>query len=247
MSKNLRSLSIAAILLAVTTPALATAQAPTTAQFQQVLAAQLQKLKPTGFTVRTVLFEEVRAGRPNGGFYPFQVTASIHDYAPGYPANHYYGQTCVGRMEEWKFDMRKDDFGEWIVQGRMTITDGTCKDNPSASASAIPLSSVPGTPAGTSAAARPSVPSAKPGGVDLYMGEWACYGTGGRLMAGMGFILERGGKYRDTDGERGGNYTYDSSASTITFRGGFLTGQTGRNVRNSEFQLSSTVNCEPWR
>ena len=136
-----------AVLFGVALVVDAKAQAPTTAQFQQALEAQLQQLKPTGYTVRTVRFEDVRPGRPNGGYYPFQVTASIHDYGPGYPANNFYGATCLGKMEKWKFDMRKDDFGGWIVQGRMTVSDAICKDNPSAGVSAIPLASVRGSAA----------------------------------------------------------------------------------------------------
>lgn len=223
------------------------AQAPTTAQLQQALEARLQKLKPTGTTVRTVRFEEVRPGRPNGGYYPFQVTASIHDYGPGYPANNFYGETCLGRMDKWKFDMLKDEFGGWIVQGRMTVSDAVCKKNPSAGVSAIPLASVPGAPASKAPAPKPAASAGKSTAADLYMGEWACYGVGSRLMAGMGFVLERDGKYHDVDGERAGSYAYDANSSTISFRGGFLAGQTGKNVRASGFQLSSTVSCEPWR
>jgi len=66
-------------------------------------------------------------------------------------------------------------------------------------------------------------------------------------MAGMGFHLKPGGTYHDVDGGRGGTYSYNAPPSAISFRGGFLDGQVGRNVRNTGFQLSSTVNCEPWR
>ena len=41
--------------------------------------------------------------------------------------------------------------------------------------------------------------------------------------------------------------TYDAGGSTIKFRGGFLDGQVGKNVRTTGFSLSSTVSCEPWR
>ncbi len=72
-------------------------------------------------------------GTSNGGYYPFKVTTYMHDCGAGYPANRYYGQTCLRKMEAWKFDMRKDDFGEWIVQGRFTVMgeDAVCKENPS--------------------------------------------------------------------------------------------------------------------
>jgi hypothetical protein len=223
------------------------AQQPTTPQFEQTLEAQLQKLKPQGTTVRTVRFEEVRPGRPNGGYYPFLVTASIHDYGPGYPANRYYGETCLGRMDKWKFDMLKDDFGGWIVQGRMTVSDAVCKQNPSAGVSSMPLASVAGSPAGNAPAPNPAASANKSPATTLYIGQWACYGVGSRLMAGMGFVLDRSGKYTDVDGGRGGNYSYNAGSSTIAFRGGFLDGQVGKNVRTTGFNISPTVSCEPWR
>lgn len=221
---------------------------PSVDDFKREFDAAMQKLRPTGFTARTLLFESVRAGTPSGGYFPFVVTATLHDYGPGYPANRYYGQTCVGRMDGWKFDMRRGDGGEWIVQGRMTVTGRECKDNPSAGASATPLATLPGTPGATAtpgSASSTSAPAQAAG--SLHVGEYACYGTGGRLMAGMGFRLQAGNRYQDIDNARGGAYTYDVRAATITFRDGFLDGQTGRNVRASGFALSSTVSCEPWR
>ena len=83
-------------------------------------------------------------------------------------------------------------------------------------------------------------------GGDLVLGEYACYGTGGRLMAGLGFHLHADGRYVDLDGARAGRYTYDRAGSAVAFRGGLLDGQTGRNVGPSGFDLSSTVHCEPW-
>lgn len=240
-----RFLSATLLILGCATSAFA--QQPTSAQFQQALEAQLQKLKPTGTAVRTIRFEEVRAGKPNGGFFPFIVTASIHDYGTGYPPNNYYGETCFGRMDKWKFDMLKDDFGGWMVQGRMTVSDAVCKKNPSAGVSSIPLASVAGAAANNAPAPTPSASSNKTPATTLYIGQWACYGFGSRLMAGMGFVLDRSGKYADVDGGRAGKYSYNPSASTITFRGGFLDGQVGKNVRTTGFDISATVNCEPWR
>ncbi len=224
----------------------AQSQNPSVETFKQVFEAQMQKLRSEGYTKRTISFVQVTAGTPNGGYYPFKVKAYVHDYAPGYPPNGYYGQTCLGLMDGWKFDMRKDDFGEWIVQGSFTVLDRECKDNPSAGAVSIP---VPGTPykkPATPAKSTPPTPQ-KTSASQLYIGEYACYGTGGRMMAGMGFTLLPGGKYYDLDKQRGGSYVYDSKNATITFKGGFLSGQVGRNVRQTGFQLSNTVNAEPWR
>jgi hypothetical protein len=220
---------------------------PSEALFKQVLSASLQKLKPTSATERTVLFQGVRAGTRDGDSYPFEVTATIHDYDPGYPSNRYYGQTCVGQMDNWKFVMSKDEFGDWIVQGRMTVSDSQCRNNPSQGESAFPLSGLSGELAqpGTPAAAKPAPrQETRPGSLPL--GEYACYGVGSRLMAGMGFKLESSGSYTDVDGERGGTWVHDAAAATISFSGGFLDGQTGRDVRSTGFQISPTVSCEPW-
>jgi hypothetical protein len=223
--------------------------APTAADARQVLNAQLQKLTPVGVTKRTVLFETVTARAPSGGYYPFIVTATIHDYSPGYPANRFYGETCVGRMDKWTFDLRDNGAGSWIAQGRMTVSDRVCHKNPSEGVSAVAADSLPGKPAEqrTAAASAPTGGTEKSASGNLYLGEYACYGTGGRLMAGMGFRLLAGGKYIDLDSKRGGSYRYDTGTATVSFSGGFLDGQKGSNVRTTGFQISSTVNCEPWR
>lgn len=82
---------------------------------------------------------------------------------------------------------------------------------------------------------------------ELYIGEYACYGTGGRLMAGMGFILLPGGRYYDVDKQRGGRYVYSPGNKTIRFVGGFLSGQVGKDVKSTGFQISNTVFAEPWK
>jgi hypothetical protein len=81
-------------------PALSAGTQPTVEQFKRVLEARLQKLKPDGTNVRPVLFQEVMPGKPNGGYYPCQVSAIIHDYGPGYPPNRFlefcsYSYRCV--------------------------------------------------------------------------------------------------------------------------------------------------------
>jgi hypothetical protein len=241
-----RSFRILVSLLVLAAAARVDAQ-PSVAQFKQVLEAHLQKLRPEGFSARTVLFQSVRAGQPKGGYYPFEVTATIHDYGTGYPPNHYYGATCVGKIDKWQFDMLKNDMGDWIVQGRMTVSDNVCKNNPSPGVSSMPLSGLTGEPAPRGQVSGAPSGQAGSAGPSLYIGEFACYGTGGRVMAGMGFKLKSGGKYNDLDGTRAGTYTFNATAATIAFHGGFLDGQVGRNVHTAGFQLSQTVNCEPWR
>lgn len=223
------------------------AQAPTVDTLKQVLNQRLQKLRPEGFTERNVLFQDVQAGKGSGDF-PFQVTAVIRDYGPGYPANHFYGETCVGRMDKRVFRMSRNDFGQWQVEGAMTVThsDGlVCKNNPSAGVSSMPLSSLQGSaaPAGTPPPApAPPATSASPG---LATGEYACYGSGGRLLIGLGFRNLGNGKYTDLDRKSTGTYTI--KGSTITFQGGHMDGQAGRGLQGNKFVLGSMVSCEPFR
>ena len=226
------------------------AQAPTVDSLKQVLNQRLQKLRPDGFTERNVLFEDVRPGKASGGDYPFQVTALIRDYGPGYPANRYYGETCVGRMDKRVFRMTRNDFGEWQVEGAMTVTHGDgleCKKNPSAGVSSVPLASLQGTPA--PAGTPPPAPAAPAGNASsaLATGEYACYGSGGTLLIGLGFRSQGNGTYTDLDRKSTGTYTIQSGAGTITFHGGHLDGQTGRNLRGNRFVLGSMVSCEPFR
>jgi hypothetical protein len=242
--------AVIALLFLSLTACTSNAQQPGVEQFKKVFEAQLQQLKPTGFAKRTVKFGSVTKGTANSGYFPFKVTAYIHDYGSGYPANKYYGQTCLSTMEGWKFDMRKDDFGDWIVQGRFTVTDNkVCSENPSEGTAAIPLAGVPGTTytAQQNDVAEAPIKEQSQNTSQLYIGEYACYGTGSRLLAGMGFKLKTNGSYNDLDGKRSGKYVYNKSAATISFKGGFLDGQVGKNVKPSGFKLSNTVTAEPWR
>jgi hypothetical protein len=219
------------------------AQAPSTDVLKQVLEKQLLALTPEGVKERQVLYQSVAAAPKNGAFYPFRVTALIRDYGAGYPKNSYFGETCIGKMDGWVFNLSRSARGEWAIDGRMTVTDGKrCEKNPAAGVSSIPLATLQGTAA---AAGKPA--PAAPGQIELHIGEWACYGTGGRLMAGMGFRLQPGGGYVDLDGKRAGRYTHNKSAGSIAFQGGFLDGQTGRDLKGQSFNLSNTVSCEPWR
>lgn len=230
-------------LLSTALSAAGLAQAPSPDVLKQVLERRLLTLTPTGMKERQVLFQSVAAAPKNGAFYPFRVTALIRDYGAGYPPNGFFGETCVGKMDGWTFNLSQGPTNEWIVDGRMTVTDGhQCTKNPAAGVSSIPLATLQGTaaPAGKPAAAAP-------GQVELHTGEWACYGTGGRLMAGMGFHLQTDGGYLDADRKRAGRYTHDKAAATVKFQGGFLDGQTGRGIKGQGFNLSNTVSCEPWR
>ena len=215
-------------------------EGPSPEQFKAALDAQLQALRPDGYTERTVLFENVRVGTSNGPRHSFAVTATIHDYGPGYPPNGYYGQTCVGRMDNWIFEMLPNAVGDWTVQGRMTVTDNECRNNPAEGQAAIPLTSLSGQ-----RAAAVAMPAAPTGGA-LALGEYACYGTGSQLMAGMGFVLSPDGTYADLDNDRGGSWQLDEGSASIRFSGGFLDGQRGTGVSAEGFAMTNTVSCEPY-
>ena len=94
--------------------------APTVAQAERAIDARLQHLKPDGMTERNVLFQSARAGSGSGGSYPYRVTMLVRDYGPGYPANHFYGETCIARFDEETFTLEPDGFGGWNVSGRFT-------------------------------------------------------------------------------------------------------------------------------
>ncbi|MGZ5220251.1 MAG: hypothetical protein ACXWV5_06340 [Flavitalea sp.] len=222
---------------------------PSTEIFKETFVKRLQSLRPEGYEKRTVKLVQVTAGKTNSGTTSYKVTAYIHDYDEGYPPNKYYGQTCLGKMDNWVFTMHKDDFGEWMVQGKFTVTDNNCQTNTSQGVASQPVDDVPGTT--YEIGKNPVAETKKTNGTEnknlLYIGEYAAYGTGGRPMAGMGMILTSNNRYYDLDKKRGGTYSYDKKAGTISFHGGFLSGQTGKNVNSQGFDISETVHYEPYR
>src|SRR5438270_487298 len=109
-------------------------------------------------------------------------------------------------MNERKFYLVRDEFGKWQAQGAMTVSMGadlTCNPNPAAGVSSVPLASLSGTaaPAGT-----PAHAAAPAGAANLATGEWACYGTGGRILIGLGFRIVNAGSYTDLDHKNPGTY-----------------------------------------
>jgi hypothetical protein len=235
------------VLAALLIPKPVFAGGPSVELLKQKLNAQLQLLKPVGYTVRTVLFQDVRPGKQDGAYFPFQVTAVIHDYGPGYPRNAFYGATCVGKLDKVKFDMRADAFGGWIVEGAMTPTIHECKDNPSEGVSSMPLAGLTGRQAQAASASERAEKPASTGTAGLYVGEYSCYDAGNQMMAGMDFRMVAGGKYTDGDGKRGGTYAYKASESAVSFHGGFMDGQKATQVRMTGLQLSANVSCKPNR
>ncbi len=83
-----------------------------------------------------------------------------------------------------------------------------------------------------------------PTAAGLSLGEYACYGSGQRVLIGLGFKLLPGGRYTDLDSKSVGRYAVNGS--TVVFTGGHLGGQTGRNVKANSFTLGAMASCELW-
>jgi hypothetical protein len=75
----------------------------------------------------------------------------------------------------------------------------------------------------------------------LKVGEYACAGSGGRILIGLGFKLSANGTYTDLDGKNSGKVVYEGS--NVRFIGGHLDGQVGRNVRgDGNFEINM-ISC----
>lgn len=204
---------------------------PTVEAFKQAIERKFQKLRPDGTTERNVLFQDVKAGKSDGREFPFRATIIIRDYGPGYPANRYFGQTCVGRFEDEDYMMKADAFGGWELQGRMTpnLSTNRCQNNPSAGVSSIPLASLTGTPApragatGTAPQAAPAAPLAAGGGSgSVEPGAYECWSSN-RANLTLNFTIRGPGQYTGFDGKPG-TFTMDAGSGRMTFKGGFLDG-----------------------
>jgi hypothetical protein len=79
---------------------------------------------------------------------------------------------------------------------------------------------------------------------DLKLGEYACYGSGGSILIGLGFKAQAGNRYTDLDGKEHG--TFSISGDTVTFHGGHLDGQVGTNLHDYKFNIHS-ASCEPFK
>ncbi len=84
---------------------------------------------------------------------------------------------------------------------------------------------------------------AGPAHAALLPGEYACAGSGGTILIGLGFKLLADGTYTDLDGKNRGRVTYSADGSTVTFVGGHLNGQIGRGAGNGRnFQINA-ISC----
>ncbi|MDB4890061.1 MAG: hypothetical protein JWL61_1916 [Gemmatimonadetes bacterium] len=236
---------MAAVMLVV--PARAHASvAPSTKDFMRALDARIQRAKPREVFQRTIVFADVSAGEAEGKVFPFTVTATIHDYNPGWPPDHYYGRTCVTRIVRTRYTMLRDRLGEWTVETKADTPQPICTDNPTEGTSAFPLDSLRGTRVGTSTP-LPALMTKRQVNVTLRLGDYACTGPGGRIVPEMKFRLNPDKTYTDLDGTRGGTYVFDGFSGTLKFRGGFLDKKGGPSVESlSVFLVTPTLTCAPW-
>jgi hypothetical protein len=107
-------------------------------------------------------------------------------------------------------------------------------------ADGVPIAATP-QPANAAQATRPA---AQGGGLKL--GEYACYGAGGRPMVGLGFKVLAGGRYTDLDGANAG--TISVVAGAVKFTGGHMSEIAGRdfNPADGSFRVGAQALCEPW-
>ena len=74
----------------------------------------------------------------------------------------------------------------------------------------------------------------------LRPGEYACAGSGGTILIGLG-LLNADGSYTDLDGKTSGRAEF--SGTSVRFVGGHLDGYVGTNVRgDTNFEIHS-ISC----
>ncbi|MBL6940414.1 MAG: hypothetical protein ISS15_19150 [Alphaproteobacteria bacterium] len=82
-------------------------------------------------------------------------------------------------------------------------------------------------------------------GGGLRTGEYACYGSGGELLVGLGFKVLDASHYNDLDGKSPG--TYQVNGDKVVFHGGNLDGEIGVDLKGGHFNLASHgISCEPF-
>ena len=75
-------------------------------------------------------------------------------------------------------------------------------------------------------------------------GEYACYGSGGRVLIGLGFIVTAPGRFTDLDHGNAGSYQI--TGDKIKFSGGHLEGTVGRELKKGRFRVGTMAECEPY-
>jgi hypothetical protein len=81
---------------------------------------------------------------------------------------------------------------------------------------------------------------ARAGAANLQPGEYACAGASA-ILIGLGFKFNTDGSYTDLDGKSSGRVV--ESGSNVSFVGGHLAGQAGRNVRGGRNFEIGAISC----
>ncbi len=194
------------------------AQSNLVEQFKQAFNQKAQAIKTDSVTERNVLFQDVRQTGKNANTYQFTVTALQRDYNAGQPKFKYYGTTCVRKWENQVFTMYRDAFGKWALDGMFTpsLDTQTCKDNPGAGVSSIPVDSLSGTPAAPGA---PAVAQPADAG-KLAAGKYECWNFSSPRPL-LNFKVTSATSYTGSDGKAGA-FTLDATTGKLAFTSGFL-------------------------
>lgn len=129
--------------------------------------------------------------------------------------------------------------GTYIAYGASYVRPGGA-----AQPQPTPANPKPPRVAAKPASPRAAAPTPAAAGGGLKVGEYACYGSGGRIMIGLGFKVLAGGRYTDLEGGNAGRYSV--SGGNVRFQGGHLDGQVGRNLRSGSFAIGAQAECEPF-
>lgn len=101
----------------------------------------------------------------------------------------------------------------------------------------------PAEPAAIATAAAAAAADTAPARGSLPDGEYACYGSGSTVLAGLGFKVS-GGSYTDLDGGNPG--TVAIQGTDVVFTGGIHGDQNGRDFTGKGFRLGRMAVCEKW-
>jgi len=88
------------------------------------------------------------------------------------------------------------------------------------------------------------VPPVPPVTGEVKLGNYACYGSGGAVLAGFNFNLLAGNRYVDASGNNGGEYSVEGG--DIVFAGGELDGMRYRQTAPNHYRLGAQASCEPF-
>ena len=127
--------------------------------------------------------------------------------------------------------------GTYIVYGRSDLRRaGSAAAAPATRPPAVATraESKPGKATKPATRPAPATPAPAPARGGLTAGEYACYGNGGQILAGLGFKVVGNGRYTDLEGGNSGSYSVNGD--TVTFRGGHLDGHASRPPQVPEAQ-----------